>query len=106
MKDGSGDSLPLAVGERDALRGHFEVDGGGCRQRVGAQRLPDGLGDGLRPRQRLHVHRVDVEDVARCDQGDGDGVRSETGAGGAAGDVHAGKWKVTDAVRLRVSCCF
>lgn len=57
-------SLPLTVGERDALRGHLEVDGGGVGQRVGGQRLADGLGDGLRPREGLHVHRVDVEDVA------------------------------------------
>lgn len=59
------DSLPLAVGERDALRRHLEVDGGGVREGVGGQRLTDGLGDGLRPREGLHVHGVDVEDVAR-----------------------------------------
>lgn len=49
-------SLSLTVGERDALRGHLEVDGGGGGQRVGGQRLADGLGDGLRPREGLHVH--------------------------------------------------
>lgn len=59
------DSLPLTVRECDALRRHFEVDGGRSGQRVGRQRLTDGLGDGLRPRERLHVHRVDVQDVAR-----------------------------------------
>lgn len=41
------------------------MDGGRSRQRVGRQSLSDGLGDGLRPRERLHVHRVDVENVAR-----------------------------------------
>lgn len=59
------DSLPLTVGERDALRRHFEVDGGRSGQRVGRQCLTDGLSDGLRPRERLHVHRVDVENIAR-----------------------------------------
>lgn len=59
------DSLPLTVGERDALCGHFEVDGGRIRQRVGRQCLTDRLGDGLRPRERLHVHRVDVQNIAR-----------------------------------------
>lgn len=58
------DSLPLAVSERDALRRHFKVDGGRSGQGVGRQRLTDRLGDGLRPRQRLHVHRVDVENAA------------------------------------------
>lgn len=59
-------SLPLAVSERDALLRHFKVDGGGVGQRAAGQRLADGLGHSLRPRQRLHVYRVDVEDVARC----------------------------------------
>lgn len=59
------DSLPLTVGERDALRGHFEVHRGRVRQRVGGQRLTDRLGDGLRPREGLHVHGVDVENIAR-----------------------------------------
>ena len=58
-------SLPLTVGERDALRRHLEVDGGRGRQGVGRQRLADRLGDGLGPRERLHVHGVDVENVAR-----------------------------------------
>lgn len=57
-------SLPLAVGERDALRGRLEVNGGRGRQRVGGQRLADGLGDGLRPREGLHVDGVDVKNVA------------------------------------------
>ena len=58
-------SLPLTVSERDALCGHFEVDGGCVRQRVGCQGLADGLGNGLRPCERLHVHRIDVENIAR-----------------------------------------
>lgn len=58
-------SLPLTVSKRDALRGHLEVDGGRSWQRVGCQRLTYGLGNGLRPGQRLHVDRVDVENVAR-----------------------------------------
>lgn len=58
-------SLPLTVSERDALRRHFEVDGGRIRQRVVRQCLTDRLGNGLRPRERLHVHRVDVENIAR-----------------------------------------
>lgn len=57
-------SLPLTVGECDALRGHLEVDGGRSRQRVGRQRLTDRLGDGLRARERLHIHGVDVENIA------------------------------------------
>lgn len=57
------DSLPLAVGERDALHRHFEVDGGGGGQGVRLQSQAYRLGDGLRPREGLHVHRVDVEDV-------------------------------------------
>lgn len=61
-------SLPLAVGERDALHRHFEVDGGGGGQRVRLQSQADRLGDGLRPRERLHVHRVYVEDVTRWGQ--------------------------------------
>lgn len=64
------DSLPLAVGERDALHRHFEVDGGGGRQGVCRQSQADRLGDGLGPRERLHVHRVDVEDVTCCRQTD------------------------------------
>lgn len=59
-------SLSLAVGERDALRWHFEVDGGGGRQWAAGQRLADGLGHSLRTCQWLHVDRVDVKDVARC----------------------------------------
>lgn len=59
------DSLPLTVGECDALRRDFEVNGGGIRQRVGRQCLTDRLGNGLRPCERLHVHRVDVENIAR-----------------------------------------
>lgn len=45
------DSLPLAVGERDALHRHFEVDGGGGRQGVCRQSQADRLGDGLGPRE-------------------------------------------------------
>lgn len=41
------------------------MDGGRGGQRVGRQRLADRLGDGLRPRERLHVHGVDVQNVAR-----------------------------------------
>lgn len=58
-------SLPLTVCERDALCGHFEVNGRRCRQGVCGQRVTDCLGDGLRTRERLHVHRADVEDIAR-----------------------------------------
>lgn len=42
------------------------MNGSGDGQRAAGQRLADGLGHSLRPCQRLHVHRVDVEDVARC----------------------------------------
>lgn len=67
-------SLPVTVCEGDALWGHLEVDGGGCRQGVSGQGLTDGLGHGLRSRQRLHVHRVDVEDVTgwRSNRGQGE----------------------------------
>lgn len=44
-------SLPLTVGEGDALCRHLEVDGGRSWQRVGRQRLTDGLGNGLWPRE-------------------------------------------------------
>lgn len=36
----------------------------GSRWGRGCQRLRDGLGDGLRPSQGLHLHRVDVEHIA------------------------------------------
>lgn len=57
--------LPLVVGERDALRGHLEVNDGGGRRRSGSQGLGYGFGHCLGARQGLHVHRVDVENVAR-----------------------------------------
>lgn len=44
------------------------MDGGGGGQGVRLQSQADRLGDGLRPRERLHVHRVDVEDVTRWGQ--------------------------------------
>lgn len=43
--------LPLAVGERNALRRHLEVNGRGDGQRAAGQRLADGLGHSLRPCQ-------------------------------------------------------
>lgn len=56
--------LPLVVSQGDALRGDFEVDDRGGGRGVGHQRLGDSLGDGLGARERLHLHRVDEEDVA------------------------------------------
>ncbi len=50
--------LSLIVGERDSLRGHFEVYYGGGRERVGSQDLRGGLLHCLIPRQRLHLHRA------------------------------------------------
>lgn len=41
------------------------MNGGGGRERVGRQRLTYRLGDRLRPREGLHVHGVDVKNVAR-----------------------------------------
>lgn len=100
------DSLPLAVGERDALRRHLEVDGGGVREGVGGQRLTDGLGDGLRPREGLHVHRVDVEDVARWRETKQKTERLLNKSSRGEGiSVHAAEREVTeDAVEVRVSC--
>lgn len=56
--------LPLVVGERDALRRHLEVDDGGGGWRSGGQRLGYCFGNGLGARQRFHLHRVDVENIA------------------------------------------
>lgn len=57
-------SPSLAVGQSDALRGHFEVDH--CRRGTWTQSQSacGCLGDGLRTRQRFRFHRVQVEDVA------------------------------------------
>lgn len=44
------------------------MDGGGGGKGVCLQSQADRLGDGLRSRERLHVHRVDVEDVTRWGQ--------------------------------------
>lgn len=40
------------------------MDSSSSGEGVGCQGLTDGLGDGLGPRERFHVHRVDVENVA------------------------------------------
>lgn len=59
-------SLPLVVGEGDSLGGDLEVDDGGGRGRVGAQRHGGGLLHGLDASQRLHLHGAQVPDVASC----------------------------------------
>lgn len=59
-------SLPLVVGEGDSLGGDFEVDDGGGRRRVGAQRHGGGLLHRLDAGQRLHLHRAQVPHVAGC----------------------------------------
>lgn len=41
----------LAVGQRDTLSGHFEVDHCGCGPRTLGQSAPGRLGDSLRPGQ-------------------------------------------------------
>lgn len=43
--------LSLAVSERNALQRHLEVNGRGDGQRAAGQRLADGLGHSLGPRQ-------------------------------------------------------
>lgn len=58
------DLLPLVVRQCDALWRHLEVHNSGSRWGSGSQSLRDGLGDGLRARQGLHLHRVDVEHIA------------------------------------------
>lgn len=58
-------SLPLVVGERDALRRHFEVDDGGGRRRIHGQRHRGRLLDRLVSRQRLQRHRAQVPHVTR-----------------------------------------
>ena len=56
--------LPLIVGEGDALGGHLKVDDGGTGLWLGRQRLADGFGDGLGASQGLHIHGVNVQNVA------------------------------------------
>ena len=62
------DSLPeeelaFAIGKCNALSGHFEVDHGGCGQRLGIQHVRHGALDGLRSGQRFRVHGEQVEYV-------------------------------------------
>lgn len=63
-----GDVLPLIVREGDALGGHLEVDDSGTGQWLGRQRLADGFGNGLGACQGLHLHRVNVQNVACWEQ--------------------------------------
>lgn len=58
--------LPLVVGERDALRRHFEVDHGGRRGRSRGDGLRGGLLNRLVTRQRLQRNRTQVPHVTRC----------------------------------------
>ena len=62
-------SLSLVVGQRDPLRGHFEVDD----SRLGwlsssSDRVRYGFGHRLRSGQTLHVCRVDVQHIAGCNR--------------------------------------
>jgi len=61
---GSADGPSLAVSERDALRGHLEVDHRGRGPGAEGQRALGGLGDGLGARQRLGLQGVQVQHVA------------------------------------------
>lgn len=65
--------LPLDVGQRDALLCHPEVHQGGGGQRLQLQGAGDAFQDGRGSRQRLHVHRVEVQDVAHCKDSTGPG---------------------------------
>jgi len=56
-------SLPLIVGEGDALCRHFEMDNGCHRSRFGSKRFSDGFGHSLRTGQRFHIHRVYVQNI-------------------------------------------
>lgn len=57
-------SLPLDVGQGDALLGDFEVDHGGCGEDVCLQGGRDGLLHGQGSAQGLHAHRAQVQGVA------------------------------------------
>lgn len=70
--------LSLVVGERDSLRGHFEVHYGGGRERVDAQDLSGGLLHRLKPRQRLHLHRTQEPHVTGWKTGDHEIMRWTT----------------------------
>ena len=62
-------SLPLVVGQRDPLRGHFEVDDGRLgRLSSSSDRVRYGFGHRLRTGQTLHVCRVDVQHIAGCNR--------------------------------------
>lgn len=58
------DLLPLVVSQRDALGRHLEVHNGGGGGRSRSQRLRNRLGNSLGTRQGLHLHRIDIENVA------------------------------------------
>lgn len=60
------DSLPLVIGERDALWGHFEVHYSGGGQRLGAEQIRGGFLHSVVPRQRLHLHRAQEPHVTCC----------------------------------------
>lgn len=81
--------LPLDVGQRDALLRRPEVHQGGGGQRLQLEGGGDGFLDGRRPRERLHVHRVEVQDVAHCkdstEPGSARGLRHPAVAPSAAG---------------------
>lgn len=62
------DILPLIVREGDALGGHLEVDDSGTGQWLGRQRLADGFGNGLGAGEGLHLHRINVQNVACWEQ--------------------------------------
>lgn len=74
--------LPLDVRQRDSLLRHSEVDEGGCGQRLQLEGGGDGFLDGRRSCERLHAHRVEVQDVAHC--------KDSTEPGSARGTQHAG----------------
>lgn len=59
-------SLPLVVGEGDSLGGHFEVDYGRGRWRVGAQSHGGGFLHRLDAGEWLHLHRAQVPHVTGC----------------------------------------
>lgn len=73
--------LPLDVRQRDSLLGHSEVHKGGCGQCLQLEGGGDGFLDGRGSRERLHVHRVEVQDVAHC--------KDSTEPGSARGPQHA-----------------
>lgn len=61
-----GHSLPLVVGQCDALRWHFEVDHGGGRRWIHGERDCGGLLHGLVSRQWFQLHGAQVPHVTGC----------------------------------------